>query len=78
MTLPSQQMLTDFYYSVEFHDPNLAEQILPDCHTVALWGLSADKSGGQDAANRLREATRSMPVVFAMVLNNTLREMGYS
>lgn len=77
MTLPSQQSLANFYYSVEFHDPALAEQILPDCHTVGLWGLGADKSGGQDAANRLREATRPLPVVFNMVLDCILADLGF-
>lgn len=78
MTLPSQQSLANFYYSVEFHDPALAERILLDCHIVALWGLSADKSGGQEAADRLREATRPLPVVFGKVLDQTLTSMGYS
>lgn len=78
MTLPSQQSLANFYHSVHFHNPELAESMLEDCHIVALWGLGADKSGGQDAADRLREATRPLPVVFNMVLNSTLADMGYS
>lgn len=76
--LPSQQALANFYYSVEFHDARLADEILPDCHTVSLWALGADKSGGQDAANRLREATRPLPVVFGKMLDATLTDMGYS
>jgi hypothetical protein len=78
MTLPSQQALANFFYSVRFHDPALASEMTDDIQIVAIWGLSADKSGGQDAANRLREATRPLPVVFNMVLDNVLADLGYS
>lgn len=76
--LPSQQALMNFYHSVYFHDSALAESMADDINIVALWGLSADKSGGQAAADRLREATRPMPPVFGKILAGTLADLGYS
>lgn len=76
--LPSQQALANFYHSVYFHDPAIAESMADDINTVALWGLGADKSGGQAAADRLREATRPLPSVFNKVLGGTLADLGYS
>lgn len=79
MTLPTQQSLLNFYQSVEFQDPELAELMFPHIQCVALWALGADKSGGQDSADRLRRGTREfLPPVFAMTLNTILDEMGYS
>jgi hypothetical protein len=78
MPLPSQQALLNFFFSIQFHDASAAEAMAPDIQTVAIWGLSADKSGGQDAADRLREATRPLPVVFNMVLDSVLTDLGYS
>lgn len=78
MTLPSQVALENFYYSVGYHNAQVAISMVPDIETVALWGLGADKSGGQAAANRLREATRALPEVFNRVLDGVLADMGYS
>jgi len=79
MTLPTQQSLLNFLESVRFQDPELADLMAPHISTVALYGLSADKSGGQDSADRLRRGTRMfLPEVFNRVLNATLDEMGYS
>lgn len=78
MTLPSQQALANFFDSVRFHDPALASEMADDIQVVAIWGLGADKSGGQAAADRLREATRSLPTVFNMVLGHVLADLGYS
>jgi hypothetical protein len=78
MTLPSQVGLENFYYSVGHHDAALAMSMVDDIQVVALWALGADKSGGQAAANRLREATRALPVVFGRVLDGVLADMGYS
>jgi len=76
--LPSQQALANFYHSVRFHNPAIAEDMADDINTVAIWGLGADKSGGQAAADRLREATRPLPEVFNKVLAVTLDDLGYS
>lgn len=76
--IASQQMLANFWLSVESHDPQLAGNMARDIRVVALWGLSNDKSGGQEAADRLREATRPLPEVFNKTLAVTLEEMGYS
>lgn len=78
MTLPSQVSLENFYYSVGYHDARVAIAMVPDIETVALWALGADKRGGQAAADRLREATRPLPVVFGKVLDGVLTDMGYS
>lgn len=79
MTLPTQQSLINFYESVKFHDPELAELMFPHIQIVTLWALGADKSGGQDSADRLREGTRLfLPEVFNKIINTTLDEMGYS
>jgi hypothetical protein len=76
--LASQQTLANFYWSVRFHDEALAEEMHEDIHIVAIWALGADKSGGQASADRLREATRPLPVVFNTILNNLLTDIGYS
>lgn len=79
MILPTQQSLLDFYESVKFHDPELAELMLPHIQIVALWALGSDTSGGQDSADRLRQGTRLfLPEVFNKIINHTLDEMGYS
>lgn len=79
MTIPSQQSLANFHQSVHLQDPELAELMTPHIQLVALWGLGADKSGGQDSADRLRMGTRMfLPEAFSKVLNATLDEMGYS
>lgn len=78
MTLPSQVALENFYYSVGYHNAQVAIAMVPDIETVALWALGADKSGGQAAADRLREATRPLPEVFNRVLDGVLADMGYS
>lgn len=77
--IASQQALANFFASVKFQDPELAEFMAPHIEIVSIWGLGADKSGGQDSADRLREGTRQfLPEVFSRVLNATLDEMGYS
>lgn len=79
MMLPTQRSLINFYESVEFQDPELAELMFPHIQIVALWALGADKSGGQDSADRLREGTRLfLPEVFNKIINQVLDEMGYS
>lgn len=78
MSTPGQISLNNFYQSVKFANPELAEHIRHDVGVVALYGLSADKTGGQEAAKRLRENTRFLSPVLSMVLGNALIDLGYS
>jgi len=73
-----QQSLNNFYQSVKFHNPSLVYLISDDITTVSLYALSFDKTPGQEAANRLREKTRNLPVVHQRVLESALAELGYS
>jgi hypothetical protein len=79
-SIAGQQSLNNFYQSVLFNNPNLAQQISDDVITVSLYGLAADKlkSPGQEAADRLRRSTYNLPEIHRRVLNNALIELGYS
>ena len=72
--------LNNFYQSVKFENPTLAEMMGDDIVTVALYGLSADKTPAQPAAERLRRQAFEfdLPEIQRRVLDNALTEMGYS
>jgi hypothetical protein len=72
-----QNSLNNFYQSVKFQNPALAHQIFPDVRMVAVHALASDKSGGKDAADRLRLMALDLPVVFGRVLENALIDLGY-
>lgn len=72
-----QVSLNNFLQSVRFQNPALADRIMPDCVTVSLYGLSADKTPGQEAADRLRREAFDMPVIHARVLESALSELGF-
>lgn len=72
-----QQSLNNFYRSVEFQNPVLAAQINVDVGIVKLHAIGADKSGGQEAADRLRRVALDLPVIHARVLENALKDLGY-
>lgn len=72
-----QASLANFYQSVLFNYPSLAADIYDDVFTVSLYGMSMDKSGGIEAAERLHRAAFDMPVIFARVLDGALKDLGY-
>lgn len=75
--MPGQRSLNNFYESVKFHDPRLAEDIREDVLLVGLGGLTPDKSATKDAADRLRRVALDLPVIFARVLDKALDDLGY-
>lgn len=72
-----QRSLDNFYQSVQYHDVRVAALMSDDIVAVALYSLSEDKTPGQEAANRLREQTRRLPVIFERVLDGALTNLGY-
>lgn len=77
MSTVGQRSLNSFYQSVQFENPFLAAEIREDVETVAIHALGADKSGGQEAAERLRRKAFDMPVLFQRVLEGALQDLGY-
>jgi hypothetical protein len=70
--------LNTFFVSVQYHNQALADQIAPDVELVALYGLSADKEGGRESAERLvLIADRYLPAVHSRVLRNALEDLGF-
>lgn len=78
MTTVGQRSLENFYRSVKFSNPILAELMADNVEIVALHGLGADKSGGQEAAERLRRQADQLPQIYRQVLAGALTELGYS
>lgn len=75
---PLDNSLTNFFLSVKFRDPQLAERMADDVALVALHGLSADKTVGQQAADRLRHLSRDLPEILRRILEGALHDLGYS
>lgn len=78
MTTAGQISLNNFYQSVKFHNPSLVYLMEDDILTVSLYGLSADKGLGQEAADRLRRQAFDLPEIHRRVLENALTDLGYS
>lgn len=72
-----QNSLNNFYQSVQFSNPLTAALMADDVFVVAINALGADKSGGQAAANRLREKSTDLPEVLKRVLETALTDLGY-
>jgi hypothetical protein len=78
VSLPGMQSLANFYDSVHFMNPRLAETIGPDVMRVQMDSLSAEPSDiGKNAADNLRRVAFDLPVIQAKVLENALEELGY-
>lgn len=77
MTYPAQQSLNNFYQSVKFQNPRLAEDIYPDVMEVAMGGLVADKTSAQGAAERLRRKALDLPEIQKRVLDMALTDLGF-
>lgn len=74
---PGQRSLNNFYQSVKFQSPNLAEDIYHDVVEVALYGLAADKSPAQGAAARLRQKALDLPEIHKRILEQALADLGF-
>lgn len=78
MTTVGQKSLENFYRSVKYSNPILAELMANNVEIVALNGLSNDPSPGQEAADRLRRQADQLPVIYRKVLDGALDALGYS
>lgn len=80
MSTAAQHSLNNFYISVKFSHPVVANLMVDNIETVSLNALGADKSVGQEAAESLRRQAfdYDLPPLLCMVLDNTLTELGYS
>lgn len=76
--MAGQQSLSNFYESVKFDNPALAAEMYNDVATVAMYGISADATGGQEAADRLREQARDLPEIQRRVLEYALEDLGFT
>lgn len=78
MPSPGQQSLSNFYNSVKFRSPLQACLMTEDVIAVGMYSLVQDKAEGQQAANRLREKAKDLPELLRRVLENALKDLGYS
>lgn len=80
MTTAAQISLNNIFQSIIFDYPDMAEQMQNDIITVSIYGLSADadKTDGQEAADRLRRQAFHLPEIQKRILNSTLTDLGYS
>ncbi len=78
MAVYSQQLLSNFFDSVAFSHPNIADLMIDDIREVAIWGLMADSSDAQPAADRLCQWAQDLPEIHRRMLDNTLIELGYN
>lgn len=77
MVNSGHQSLSDFYENVKVRNPLRAALLMEDVVTVALSSLAANKSNGQEAANRLRRNSLNLPELPYQMLEKALRELGY-
>lgn len=75
--IPGQQSLTNFYVSVQFQNPAMAQLMANDIRTVALYSLTANHEPGYEAVRRLRTQALTLPAVQARVLDHALNDLGY-
>jgi len=73
--LAGQQSLRHFYESVKVTNPRIAAVISSDVVTVSMIGLAKDKTGGREAADRIRHQTRNLPEIQRRVLEGALYEL---
>jgi hypothetical protein len=73
-----QQSLSNFYRSVYFSHPILANEMNCDLETVALHALSNTQEEAKPAAERLRRMAFDLPEIHRRVLDNALTDLGYS
>lgn len=75
--MANQQELMNFLVSVEYSHPALAEKMHDDILTVSIFAMGADKTGGQNAADRLRQKALNLPELHSRMLEFTLTDMGF-
>lgn len=81
MTLETgQTSLLNFFNSIKFYNPSLADLMGEDLAIVGLWALGDDKGEGQKAADRLRRQAFDfdLPEIHRRVLEGALTDLGYS
>lgn len=76
-SMPGQQSLHNFYESMKFSYPYLAESMREDIMVVAMYAIAADKTPGQPAADRLRRQALDLPEIHKRVLDFALTDLGY-
>jgi hypothetical protein len=76
--LAAQQSLTNFYVSVQFSSPAVAQMMADDIRTVALYGIGGDRQKAYPAVVRLQQRTLALPPVMMRVLERALEDLGYS
>lgn len=72
-----QITLNNILQSITVDNPTLGADLKPDFAMVAMHALLADKTGGKDAADRLRHAALYLPAIQARVLEYALEDLGY-
>lgn len=77
MTTLGQMSLSNFYVSVHFDNPVMAERMHEDIMMVVLYAIVADKTHGQAAADRLRQQALDLPEIHKRMLDTTLMDLGY-
>lgn len=73
-----QTSLRTFYDSVAFSYPTMADIMTEDIQEVSIFGLLADPSDAQPAADRLRQMSRDLPEILKRTLDSALTELGYN
>jgi hypothetical protein len=73
-----QASLNNFYQSLKFNNPSMADLMGDDILNVSLYALSDDKTPGQAAAERLRQHAVYLPEILRRVLESALIDLGYS
>lgn len=76
--MKGQQSLTNFYTSVQFQNPALAHLMSNDIRTIALYALGGDREMAYPAIQRVRNQAQGLPVVFGMIFDRTVEDLGYS
>lgn len=76
--MAAQISLQNFYESVKFDNPSLAAEIEFDVSMIGLYALGGDKTQAQDSVDRLRRVAFVLPPIQALVLENTLTDLGFA
>lgn len=75
--VPGFRTFENFFESVQYSDPAFAELIHDDMVTIALGGISADRTSAYEAVRRLRARVDRLPMIHVRILDNALEELGY-
>lgn len=84
MTIPGttvlalQQPLANFYESVQWSNPALAQMINNDIRTVALYGLAGHREKAYPAVIQLRSRAQVLSPAMIRILDHALEGLGYA